>query len=338
MRAYEIRGSFGPENLRLVERPRPALLPGQVRIRVRAVSLNYRDQLTLEGSYNPRQTLPLVPCSDGAGEVIELGAGVSRVRLGDRVMGLFAQRWIASDPTADQLKSTLGGPNDGMLAEEVVLYEEGLVHVPEHLNFEQASTLPCAAVTAFSALEQCGLRAGDTVLVQGTGGVAIFALQFAVQRGAHVIVTSKSNEKLARAKSMGAIHGINYVEQPEWAKRARELTHGRGVDLVLEVGGAGTFARSVRAVRPGGAVALIGVLSGGSKEPLDSALVAILMQNIRVQGVFVGHRERFEAMCVELSAAKLVPVIDQVFPFEQAPQAFARMRSGEHFGKLVVRL
>jgi NADPH:quinone reductase-like Zn-dependent oxidoreductase len=336
MRAYEIHGSFGLENLRIVPRDLPALLPGQVRVRLRAVSLNYRDLLTVQGSYNPRQSLPLIPCSDGAGEVVEIAPGVSRVRVGDRVMPIFAQRWFHGDPTADQLKSTLGGPNDGMLAEEVVLYEEGLVHVPEHLDFAQASTLPCAAVTAYSALEQCGVRAGDTVVVQGTGGVATFALQFAVHRGAKVIVTSKSDEKLARAKTMGAAQGINYAEVPEWAKQVRELTHGRGADVVIEVGGAGTFAKSVRAVRPGGAIALIGVLSGGAKEPLDAALVAVLMQNIRVQGVFVGHRERFEAMCTELSQAKILPVIDQVFPFDQAGLAFERMRRGEHFGKIVV--
>jgi len=336
MRVYELQGSFGLENLRLAHRDPSPLLPGQVRVRVRAVSLNYRDLLTAQGSYNPRQSLPLVPCSDAAGEVVEIAPGVSRVRVGDRVMPIFAQRWFHGDPTADQLRSTLGGPNDGVLADEIVVYEEGLVHIPEHLDFAQASTLPCAAVTAYSALEQCGVGAGDTLLVQGTGGVAIFALQLAVLRGAKVIVTSKSAEKLARAQTMGAAHGINYAEVPEWAKRVRELTQGRGADAVIEVGVAGTFAKSVRAVRPGGAIALIGVLSGGAKEPLDAALVAVLMQNIRVQGVFVGHRERFEAMCATLSEARLLPVIDQVFPFEQAGLAFERMRRGEHFGKLVV--
>ncbi len=206
MRAMEIQGAFGLDHLVLVERPDPVPGPGQVLVRLRAASLNYRDLLTVEGKYNPKQKLPLIPCSDGAGEVVAVGEGVTRVRPNDRVCPIFAQRWIAGEPTRDRLRSTLGGPLDGTLAELAVFDQEGLVKIPEHLTDEEAATLPCAAVTAWTALD--GITAGDTVLLQGTGGVSIFALQLANLRGARVIITSSSDEKLARARELGAAAGI----------------------------------------------------------------------------------------------------------------------------------
>lgn len=336
MKAVEIREAWGLDHLVLTERPDPRPDPGQVLVRVRAVSLNYRDLLTVEGKYNPKQRLPLIPCSDGAGEVEAVGEGVSRVRAGDRVCGIFAQRWIAGAPDRERLRSTLGGPLDGMLAERVVLSEEGVVRVPEHLTDEEASTLPCAAVTAWNALAtEGGVKAGDTVLVQGTGGVSVFALQLAKLLGARVIATSSSDEKLARARELGADEGINYREVADWGARARELTGGAGVDCVVEVGGAGTLQQSLRAVRMGGRICLIGNLAGTTAE---LPLTAIFMQRVRVQGILVGDRESFEAMNRAIAQHRLRPVIDRVFPFEDARAAFERMAAGGHFGKLCMRV
>src|SRR5262245_1546337 len=258
MNVVEIRGSFGIDSLTLTQRPEPKLGPGEVVIRVKAASWNYRDLLTVKGQYNPKQRLRLIPLSDGVGEVVDVGAGVSRVKTGDRVAGIFAQKWIAGTPSRVELRSTLGGPLDGMLAEYVVLSEEGVVHVPDHLSDEEAATLPCAGVTAWSALVTDGhVTAGDTVLVQGTGGVALFALQFDKLDGDRVIITSSSDAKLERARQLGASDTINYKTTPNWEKKARELTDGAGVDHVVEVGGAGTLAKSLNATRIGGHIAVI---------------------------------------------------------------------------------
>lgn len=336
MRAVEIRGAFGLDSLALVERPDPRPGPGQVLVRLRAASLNYRDLLMVEGKYNPKQKLPLIPCSDGAGEVVDAGEGVTRVRPGDRVSTLFAQKWIAGTPTREKLRSTLGGPLDGTLAELAVFDQEAVVHTPAHLSDEEAATLPCAALTAWSALVTAGgVTAGDTVLVQGTGGVSLFALQFAKALGARVIATSSQDEKLARAREMGAAEGINYREVPEWGVRAKELAGGEGVDHVVEVGGAGTLQQSLKALRFGGTVSLIGNLAGTRAEIL---LTQIFMQNIRVNGILVGHRESFEAMNRAIALHGLRPVIDRAFPLEEAPAAFRHMAAGDHFGKIVVRL
>ena len=336
MRAVEVRDAFGLDHLTLAERPGPRPGFGQVRVRVRASSLNYRDLMMIRGEYNPRQKLPLIPNSDGAGEVIEIGEGVTRVKVGDRVCGVFAQRWISGEPTREKMRSTLGGPLDGMLAEEVVLSEEGVTPVPSHLADEEAATLPCAAVTAWNALvNEGGIKAGDTVLVQGTGGVSIFALQFARLLGARVIVTSSRDDKLARARELGAAEGINYRATPDWGAAARKLTGGVGVDCVVEVGGAGTFAQSLQAVRPGGRIGVIGVLAGGATQV---SLTAILMQKIRVQGILVGDRESFEAMNRAIALHALRPVIDRVFPLEETRAAFEHMAAGNHFGKIVVRV
>ncbi|HEV7518997.1 MAG TPA: NAD(P)-dependent alcohol dehydrogenase [Thermoanaerobaculia bacterium] len=336
MRVVEIAPAFGRENLRLAERPELWPGSGQVLLRMRAAALNFRDVLTVEGTYNRKQKLPLIPCSDGVGEVVAVGQGVSRVAVGDRVCPIFAQRWIAGEPTRERLRSTLGGPLDGTLAESMVLSEEGVVHVPEHLSDEAAAALPCAAVTAWSALvAEGGVTAGDVVLVQGTGGVSIFALQLARLLGCRVIVTSSSHEKLARAKELGAEAGIHYGEVPEWGDRAKELTGGVGVDHVVEVGGAGTLAQSLRAVRMGGRISLIGVLAGGKTE---LTLAAVFMQRIRLQGILVGDRESFEAMNRAIAAHRLQPVIDRTFPLEETRAAFEHMAAGRHFGKICIRV
>lgn len=337
MRAYEVHGEFGVENLKLVDRPDPVVGERQVRIEVKAQSVNYRDWMMVQGLYNPRQPLPLIPLSDGVGEVVEVGPGVRRVKVGDRVAGTFFQGWTGGPPPLDGrvIRDTLGGPLDGMLAEQVVLSEEGVVVVPDHLSDVEAATLPCAALTAWSALIwQGGLQAGDTVLLEGTGGVSLFALQFAKLHGAKVIITSKSDEKLARAKELGADEVINYDAVHDWGKRARELTGGAGVDHVVEVGGAQTLSQALKAVRPGGYIAVIGVL-GGVKAPLN--ILPILMGNLRLQGVLVGPRDPFEAMNRTIALHKLRPVVDQVFSFEDAPAAIQALTKGQHFGKICIQ-
>jgi NADPH:quinone reductase-like Zn-dependent oxidoreductase len=343
MKVYEVKDSFGLDSLTLAERPEPRPGHGQVLVQVRACSLNYRDLLVIKGQYNPRLRLPLVPCSDGAGRVAEVGQGVTRVKPGDRVAAIFMQQWLAGELTDAKAKSALGGgsqqasdgASDGMLAEYVVLHEEGLVHVPEHLSDEEAATLPCAGVTAWNALiASGGLKAGDTVLTQGTGGVSLFALQFARLAGARVLITSSSDEKLGRALRLGASHGINYQTTPDWDKPMRERTFGVGVDHVVELGGAGTLGRSLKAVRMGGHVALIGVLTGaGEVNPMP-----ILMKHVRVQGIYVGSREMFEAMNRAIALHQQHPVVDHVFPFDQAREALRYMESGKHFGKVCIRV
>ncbi len=335
MQAYEL-SEFGFDSLKLVDRPQPTAGPFEVLLKMRAWSLNFRDLMVARGHYNPRLKMPAIPLSDGVGEVVEVGAGVSRAKVGDRVAGSFMPKWVAGEIDDSKARSALGGggPN-GMLAEYVVLHEDGVVAVPDHLSDEEGATLPCAAVTAWHALVGEGsLKAGDTVLALGTGGVSIFALQFAHQMGARVIITSSSDQKLDRAKKLGASDGINYKSTPKWEEPIRELTGGRGVDYVVEVGGAGTLTQSMKAVRPGGQISLIGVLSGGAGQinPLP-----ILMRNIRVQGIFVGSREMFEAMNRAITQSQLKPIVDRVFDFKDAVEAFKYMETGAHFGKVAIR-
>jgi NADPH:quinone reductase-like Zn-dependent oxidoreductase len=336
MRAYVLQDSFGLQSLKLTERPDLTPGPGQVLVRVRAVSLNYRDLLVVKGQYDPKMALPRVPCSDGAGEVAAVGPGVKGVQVGDRVAGLFMQNWLDGELTAAKARAALGGDVDGMLAEQVVLSADGVIKFPEHLSFEEAATLPCAALTAWNALVTLGeVSPGETVLLQGTGGVSIFALQFAKLAGARVILTSSSDEKLARAKALGADELINYKTTPEWDRRVQELTAKAGVDHVVEVGGAGTLNRSLRSVRVGGRISLIGVLAGAGG-PVDTVLV--LMRALRVQGIYVGSREMFTAMNRAVALHKLRPVVDRTFAFAEAPEAFRLMESGGHFGKIVIRV
>lgn len=335
MRCYEIH-KFGLDGLVAAERADPTPGPGEVLVKVTASSLNFRDLMLVQGVYNPKQKLPLIPNSDGAGVVTAVGSHVTRFRVGDRVAGSFHQNWISGPPTREKLSAPLGSPLDGMLTEYRVLNENGLVRTPEHLSDEEAACLPCAAVTAWSALfEYEPIKAGDTVLTQGTGGVSIFALQLARAAGARVIVTSSSDEKLQHAHELGANEGINYKTTPDWDKRARELTGGVGVDHVIELGGAGTFGKSLRAVRIGGMISVIGVLSGATTE---TSLIPILMQNVKLQGILVGSREDFERMNAALSLHKIKPVIDRVFPFDKAREAFQHMANGAHFGKIVIRV
>ena len=336
MRAWEIRDEFGIDSLTITEKPKPEPGPGQVAVRVRAVSLNYRDLQVVKGQYDPKMPLPRIPFSDGAGEVVAVGENVTRFEAGDRVAGIFMQEWVEGGVTPEKAASALGGRIDGMLQEYAVLNESGLVRIPEYLFYEEAATLPCAAVTAWNALvTQGGLSAGETVLLQGTGGVSIFALQFAGMFGARAIVTSSSDEKLEKAYSLGASDGINYRETPEWDEKVLELTGGRGVDYVVEVGGPGTLNKSLSAVRMGGYVAMIGVLTGGGGEITTAS---ILRKSIRIQGIYVGSRAMFEAMNRAISLHGLKPVVDRVFDFEEAPDALRHMESGAHFGKICIRI
>jgi NADPH:quinone reductase-like Zn-dependent oxidoreductase len=337
MKAVEIP-KFGLENLALVERPEPTPLPGTIAIRVRAASLNYRDVLMARGQYNPKQKLPLVPASDGAGEVVAIGAGVTRFKVGDRVAATFLQDYPSPPVPRDAryLKSTLGGPLDGMLAERVVVSEQGAVHVPSHLTDVEASTLPCAALTAWSALVTYGqVHAGDTVVVQGTGGVSIFALQLAKALGARVIATSSSDAKLDRVKSLGADAVVNYTTTPEWSASVKQLTEGIGADHIVDVAGAATLGQSIRAIRPGGTISIIGMLGGGKVE-IDAT--AILMRGIRLQGVFVGSRAEFADMNRAIAQHAIKPVIDRVFPLAEARAAFEHMAAQKHFGKVVINI
>jgi NADPH:quinone reductase-like Zn-dependent oxidoreductase len=333
MKVYEIRDGKGIEAVQPGERPEPQCGPNDVLIKVKAVSLNFRDLAVARGGYGKGTKQNVIPCSDGAGEVVAVGSGVTRVAIGDRVAGIFMQAWLAGEPSEAKAQSAMGGAIDGMLAEYVVLNQDGVVRFPDHLTYEEAATLPCAAVTAWNALAVSGrVRAGETVLTQGTGGVSIFALQFSKLLGARVIGTSSSDEKLARAAALGLNEGINYKTNPDWEKPVRQLT-GIGVDHIVEVGGAGTLEKSMKAVRYGGAISLIGVLTGGTGE-VNPRL--ILMKNIRVQGIYVGSREMFESMNRAISLHKLRPVVDRVFPFADAPAAYRHMENGAHFGKIVI--
>ncbi|MGE0787272.1 MAG: NAD(P)-dependent alcohol dehydrogenase [Sandaracinaceae bacterium] len=332
-RAWFVDGGFGLDELTLREREAKEPGPHDVRLRMRAWSLNQRDYMVVTGAYNPRQPLPLVPLSDGVGIVEAVGAEVRRVAVGDRVCPIFAQRWIDGPVTKDALKSTLGSPNDGVAAETVVLSEEGVVKVPVHLTDREAATLPCAALTAWSALFEVGrLLPGQTVLVQGTGGVSTFALQLATAAGARVIATSSKEDKLERAMQLGAWRSLRYDTDPRWGSAARELTED-GVDHVVEVGGAGTIAQSLAAVRPGGTISVIGVLGGVATE---IALTRVLMTQVRVQGVFVGSRGNFERMNASLVSTGVRPVVDRCFAFEELPKALEYLKSGRHFGKVVL--
>ena len=332
MQAWRIP-SFGIENLERVTLPDPKPQRGEIVVQVHAVSWNYRDLLVTQGHYNPKMHLPRIPCSDGAGEVVAVGEGVTRVKVGDRVCGIFMQNWIDGEPDAAKIRGALGGDIDGMLAEFVLLREDGVVKYPQFLSYEEAATLPCAAVTAWNALHRAGkVTAGDTVVVQGTGGVSIFALQFAKMAGARVLAISSSDAKLERAKQLGLDAGVNYRQIPEWDKWVVEQTGGRGADLVVEVGGAGTFTRSLRSIRIGGKVAQIGVLSPSS-EGIEIPL--LLHRQVHLCGIYVGSRADFEKMNRAITEQRLKPVVDEVFSFSDAAEALRRIGSGAHFGKLV---
>jgi NADPH:quinone reductase-like Zn-dependent oxidoreductase len=324
--------SFGVDSLEFVERPAPEPGPGELLVKIRAVSLNFRDLRMVQGLYNPKLKLPRIPCSDGAGEVLAVGEGVTAFKPGDRVAGIFMQNWHDGPLTAAKARGALGGDFDGTLAEQIVLNEQGLVRIPDHLSFEEAATLPCAAVTAWNALAAGDVRPGGTVLILGTGGVSIFALQFAKMFGARVLGVSSSDEKLERARALGLDAGLNYKVTPDWDRWVHEQTGGEGVDLVVEVGGAGTLQRSLRAVRYGGVVAQIGVLAQ-AVEPFPVPLV--LHKWVHLQGIYVGSRADFIAMNRAIVQARLRPVFES-HSWSEAREEFKRMESGGHFGKLVL--
>jgi NADPH:quinone reductase-like Zn-dependent oxidoreductase len=332
MRAYQLLQGTGIDGLVKTDLPMPKPGGGQVLVKVAACSLNFRDLAIVLGTYRMPVKPNLIPLSDGAGEVVEIGVGVTRVKVGDRVAGCFFQRWIAGPMTADTHASALGGGIDGMLAEYVALEEHGVVKLPIHLSYQEAATLPCAAVTAWHALaEHARIVAGETVLVQGTGGVSIFALQLARLMGARVVVTSSSDQKLVRAKELGAAHGVNYKTTPEWDKTVVAWSGG-GVDHVVEVGGPGTLAQSLRAIRIGGKITLIGVLSGAAE--INPML--IFARRADLQGISVGSMQMFEAMNRAIATSGLKPVIDKVFAFDDAPAAYRHLQAARHFGKVVI--
>jgi len=332
MRALVLQGDAGIDHLSVVDRPAVEPAAGQIAVTMKAASLNYRDLATVE-SPMIKGRLPLVPLSDGCGVVTAIGPGVRRVAVGDRVAPLFFQDWFGGEPTAVGLSTALGGALDGVARDQIVLSEQGVSKVPAALTDEDVACLPCAGLTAWRALVEGGLKSGDTVLALGTGGVSIFALQFAKAAGATVIITSSSDEKLERARALGADHTINYRTEPDWARAARKLTGGRGVDHVIEVGGAGTFQQSIQAIRVGGHVAVIGVLTGAVQ---DLNVASIFAANARVHGITVGSREQFEDMCRAIETSAIKPVIDKRFPLEDAKAAFRSMQAGEHFGKIVL--
>ncbi len=333
MRVWQI-SSFGVDSLEFVERPTPMPGEGEVLVKVHAISFNYRDLLMVKGLYNPKMRLPRIPCSDGAGEVAAVGEGVTAWKPGDRVAGIFMQNWQDGVLTSAKARGALGGDIDGMLAEYVVLKQTGLVALPEHLSYQEAATLPCAAVTAWNALAAGDLKPGATVLIQGTGGVSIFALQLARLRGMRVLGISSSAEKLERAYSLGLDAGLNYLDYPDWDRWALEETGGAGVDLVVEVGGLATLPRSLKAIRIGGVIAQVGVLSGAeATDPLPIA--TILHKMVRIQGIYVGSRKDFEELNKAITLAVLRPVGEN-FHWSQAREALIRLEEATHFGKLVL--
>ena len=335
MRVFQIQDDWGFENLKMGTRPEPKPGPGQVLLRMKASSVNFRDLVVPERGYGSfTGTLPQIPLSDGFGEVVEVGAGVTRVAVGDRVCPMFFQNWVAGEPDLARLTSSLGGPIDGTMAELMCLSEQGVAKVPAYLTDEQAACLPCAALTAWTALAVCSTtRPGDRVLVQGSGGVALFALQFAKVMGAHVTVISSSDVKIERLRAMGADATINYREVPEWSKPARELTGGRGFDHIVELGGEKTLPQSLRCIRPGGVLSMIGVLSGSA---LTAPLGQIVTRQVRLQGVTVGNRDGFEAMVRMLEQHRIEPVIDRVFGFGELKEAMSYLKSGAQFGKICI--
>jgi NADPH:quinone reductase-like Zn-dependent oxidoreductase len=324
----------GVDALALNERPSPEPGAGDILVGIRASAINYRDLSTIEDPVPRGVTYPLVPNSDAAGEVIAVGAGVTSFKIGDRVAGCFFQNWPDGRISAAAMASAMGGAIDGVLAEEVVLSEAGTVHIPAHMSFEEAATLPCAGLTAWNCLvEQASLKAGSTALFLGTGGVSIFGLQIAKMMGARAIITSSSDSKLERAKDLGADELINYRQTPDWEAKVLELTNGTGVDVTIETGGGGTLEKTIEATRTGGIISLIGVLTGGTINP-----TTVMRKSIRLQGVYVGNRRMFEDMNAALTLNRIHPLVDQVFDFEDARSAFKAMRVAGHFGKLVVKV
>jgi len=335
MRVFQIETDWGMDNLKLGTRPEPKVGPGQVLIKMKSSSLNFRDLLVPERGYG-RATgnLPLIPVSDGVGEVVEVGEGVTRVATGDRVCPVFFQSWISGEPNQERFSRALGGPLDGTMAEYMCLSEEGVSKAPGHLTDHEAATLPCAGLTAWSALCTCStIEAGAKILIQGSGGVALFGLAFAKMAGAHVTVISSNDEKIERLKNLGADATINYTETPDWHKASREITEGRGYDHILELGGELTLPKSLACIKVGGTLSMIGVLSGLG---MKASLGYVVTRQVRLQGVTVGHRDGFEAMTRAMELHKIKPIIDKEFAFDDLKEALGYLKKGGHFGKICI--
>jgi NADPH:quinone reductase-like Zn-dependent oxidoreductase len=335
MQAYQIIPGENIDGLQRVDLPSRPLGTGEVRIRVHAVSLNYRDLMVASGNYLVTVDDPIIPCSDGAGEVVEVGHGVSRYKPGDRVAASFFPCWHDGPTSPQKIRHALGGDVDGMLAQEVCLDQDALVPLPESLSYVDACTLPCAGVTAWNAIFESSnkVKPGDTVLLLGTGGVSVLGLQIAKAAGLSAIITSSSDQKLQRARELGADHTINYTTTPEWHEEVLRVTGGQGANVVLEVGGKGTVNRSVLAAAMGGTVAIIGGVSGFGGEVNPAAL---LQGAKRMVGIFVGSRSMLENVVRFAQVTDLKPVVDRVFPFQHAREAYRYMESGSHFGKVVI--
>ncbi|MCY3855060.1 MAG: NAD(P)-dependent alcohol dehydrogenase [Rhodospirillales bacterium] len=333
MRAWQIEGDGGIDALALVERPRPEPGPGEILVRVTANAINYRDLSTIRDPLSRGFQLPRIPNSDGAGVVEAVGPGVTTVQPGMAVTTTFFQDWEDGGCTPAAMASALGGAREGVLAEYVVLSAQGVLPKVPDLSDEEAACLPCAALTAWNAIfETAALRPGDTVLLLGTGGVSMFALQFAATAGIRAIMTSSSDRKLEEAAALGAAHGINYREVDDWPAVVRDLTGGQGVDGVVEVGGPGTLQKSLDAVRVGGAVALIGILTGGTIDPLP-----VMRKSVRLNGVYVGSRRMFRDMNRAIEKHAIRPRISEVVPFNEAREAYRLMASQQHMGKIVIK-
>ena len=332
MKAWQIVSDRGIDALELNEVRSRAPGPGEVAVRLRANSINYRDYLTITDPVSRKLPYPRVPNSDGAGEITAIGAGVGNVKVGDRVASCFFQRWTDGQCSADAMASALGGALDGVLAEEAILSANGVVTVPEHLSFAEAATLPCAALTAWNAVVETGrVKAGDWVLLLGTGGVSMFALQFARLMGARTIITSSSDDKLEKAQSLGATVGVNWRRHVDWEDAVLEATKGVGVDVAVEVGGAANLPRTINATRIAGTIALIGAMKGGQIDPSQ-----FMRRSIRMQGIYVGSRRMFQDMNRAIEAHKLKPVIDTHYRFAEARAAYKHMEAASHSGKIVI--
>ncbi len=334
--AFVVDDGFGLHNISRKQLPQEAVGPNDVRLIINAVALNYRDLMMVKGQYNPRQLLPLIPCSDAVGTVVETGSEVTSPQLGDRVCTLLCQGWIDGTPTRETTANMLGGPKSGVLATEIVLPKTGVASVPSHLSDCEAATLPCAGTTAYAALcNHADPKPGDCVLIQGTGGVSLFALAICRALDLRAIVTSGSDEKLRAAKALGATHGINYLKDRNWGKTARKLSGGDGVDIVIDVGGAATLEQSITACRPGATIAIVGVLSGAAA---SVNVIPIMMRQLRLQGVLVGSRRSLVGLVELFERERLRPVVDQVFTFDDSVEAFSYLESAAHFGKVVIEV
>lgn len=337
MKSYSLCNNFGINRLLINETEPQKPKNNQVLLKIKAVALNYRDLLMIEGTYNPKQKLPLIPVSDGVGEVLEKGCDVKDLKIGDRVVGLFSQTWMSGEIKKEHMLSVLGGPLNGMLSEFIVLNESGVIKVPNFLTDIEASTLPCAALTAWRAVvEEGNISSESVVVLQGTGGVSLFALQFLESLKARVIMISGNDLKIEKIKKrFNFLDIINYNSTPKWAKKIKDITNGKGADLIVELGGALTFQESLEAIGVGGQIKVIGNLSGNRSE---LNLVTIPMKSIKIQGIFVGNRASFNRMNDKIDSNKMHPFIDAVFSFNEAKEAFMYLKKSEHLGKVCIKL